>query len=442
MRWPDPPAEDGLLVELIREGNREQAERLHRAWKDRPAGRAQLLRQTVAVSPAVFAPVVCHASVEHSPVCRLTIDPQGRHSPTLTPDAVRSLEEAFDQAWNIVGGKGPRPSLGAHVSLSERLNLPIEGSSFHLAGLFAATSHFSGVPLPANVLATGHFEHDIHNTLGVKVAMSRRRFADLHHRALLVASKNFPSDAAFAEPDVHWCRAPSAAVQRVFGAVPWSRSADALRLHFHSSRGDEKARPPSRGDGWQDVPLPHPIRPDDLPNIVEEVRHRLGQASAVEISLAGSILLAFALGWELKNHRGTIVLIHDNEVWWRSGTPVEVDPTPGGLRSPRVLLTTRKRSSKGWGSLDVIPTKSGAQRASPVDVPGALARLLSAVEEHRALDLACDGPWPVAWSAATALRNVRDPVRFFDWQGHHYADGFTGTRFGIERVVSREDARG
>lgn len=430
MTWPNPALDESLLVALVRDGNRAHAARLNRAWDgDRP-GRAQRIQQTAAASPAVFAPVVVHHAPEPSFVSRLLLAPEGSHGPNLHPDSVAAIDAALDAAWTLTRHEGPRPRCGARLPLAEALGVPVAGRSFFLPALLAGVVHFSETPLTHNVLATGHPGDDIRSTLAIKLSLARSRRDELGHEALWVAASHSPG--ALVDDGGRWCRSPEEAVDAVFGHRPWGATADIPRWHLHAGRDGAKARPPTRGAGWRAVPLPFPITPEHLPTVLADVLRHLEGAGSGEVSIAGPLYLAAALGWELKNLPGTLRLIHRDAPWWRRGTPVGPDASPSPRLGPRVLITGRRRREDGWSSLDLVAAQGPARDALPGDLPRLLSRLLASLPPDGPMDVACDGPMPVAWALGETLRNVRSPVRFFDRVGHAYQHVFTGTRHGVE----------
>ena len=125
-------------------------------------------------------------------------------------------------------------------------------------------------------------------------------------------------------------------------------------------------------------------------------------------------------------------MIHRDLPWWRRGTPTGPGTPTTDAGASRFLITGRQRREPGWCSLDLVSPTAPSRDALPADLPPLLARLLAGLPSEGPIDVACDGPMPVAWALGEALRNVRSPVRFFARVDDRYQHVFTGTRHGVE----------
>jgi hypothetical protein len=84
-------------------------------------------------------------------------------------------------------------------------------------------------------------------------------------------------------------------------------------------------------------------------------------------------------------------------------------------------MSTKGRGVSGW-ELHPLPDP-----LRPADLAGAVSWLLGRATEVLRLDLAVDGPYPLAWAAAQALRNrVRFRFHHYDALGKTYTPWFEG----------------
>jgi hypothetical protein len=398
--------DDDLLVELAAQGNLELARERLRELNAGPRETADLLRRlNHATSPVgtVFAPLPPAMGETGGLSCAVRVELGRGHSERLGPAARRAADDAIAEAWRIIAGPGAAPAAGVVLELCDRLGREVEGSSLFLPALLAAVRCFSHMQLHQSVMATGSFDEPL-GSLPQKLGLFGDRERRLGLDSLLVASKGpVDFDGALQCPD------GEDAVRRVFGFVPWHRDAEVRRVHAYCPPRKEVPWP---AGSYVPVELPETLGPGNLTEAAARIRSALGDAERVELSIGGPVAFAAKVGHDLKNLRTVdIVVVHEGERWLSNKTTWAQPPQPATAPSGnvRLVLTTKGRGAEGWEMHEV------SDPMRPSDLAAEIAWLLETAATVSSLDLAVDGPYPLAWAAVQALKNHK-AIRFFHFE--------------------------
>ena len=419
-----------LLAALACQGNHRVARAIIRDSGRGPGPTVELLKLVDRHAPAahsVLAPLPYEAG-SHGLLCAVELVAGSGHSPALEgAHEVEVVEAALTRAWELVGGVGQRPDLSLRLELPERMGLPVRGDSLQLPVLIAAVSAFSGVELHRNVVATGALDGCI-TMLEHKRALARnaRRFLGIEE--VLVATTVVQGPEGL--PGVRYVLGPEEGVKEVFGYLPWHAEADVRRVHMYSARNEHegKERGPWPAGTYLPVGLPFPLAPADLDAALARLWEAVGDHRRVEVSLAAPVLLSARLGWELKNrphNRILVVFGTPPRPWWLNGRRIGTAPA-GGCPVPRagrrkILVTVHHRPVEGWEMFTVTPT--GNEDLRPASLPRIVSDLQREVANATALDVAIEGPYPLAWAVAQGLRHVKK-TDFYHWTGSTYERWF------------------
>lgn len=404
--------DEALLAAVAEEGNPALASQLLRDDRRlkgtaKTACRKAIDRATPR-GPGFFVPLV-HKSDGMTAEVRAVRGSAG-HSAAFDASAREAADRAVGDAWAVLGGPGDAPDVGIEVPLAERLDRAIHGASVYLPALLAAVAELSGLQPLRSTMASGTFVEPL-GGLDAKLALFQERRGLLRLDRLLLASKGLASGPPGERPPLLQVHDAAGAVVAAFGYLPWHPDADVLRVHAYC--GPHRSDPPPSwaGRDWRPVELSETLTPETVDAEVGKVLRELAGATRVELSLGGPILLAARLAQRLKNRRGCeLNLVHGRGERWLSNLSVwsEASPDVAEARQAdlRLLLTTRGAMAPGWKS-EPLPNPLTAR-----DLAEIVPRVVGCAARASRVDLAFDGPYPLAWAVAQALSN-RASVRYF-----------------------------
>jgi len=345
-----------------------------------------------------------------------------RLSSALADDLTRGIvEEARQAAWRDAGGNGDSPSIGIALPVSELLKQQVEGTSIGLPAYLAFLSHFAELDLPRPVAVTGWPGQPIGDLETKLRALDRERMY-VDFGVLIAAGDGVP----VGDDRVKRVETAAAAAVACWRFVPWvtDRFAGkpALRLHVYVG-----ARPaPQNCEGLY---LGDIVTPERLWEMVCRVDQRLRDVDRADLTIAGPVVLAAAIGHVLRNRPTAVLVRHDGERWWwnksrfcplfaagagaqrLAGTPspespARSQPSITGTNVQRLVVRCGDYAiPPGWNSLDLPPSLSRE------DMPAHISRILENVRTDGEVWLGLAVPIPLAFALGASLA-MRSRVRF------------------------------
>lgn len=388
------------------------------------------LLSTATQHRVVRVPVLVLGDPDRSVLCVLTVREGDARPEGLDDDALKAIEDALRDAWAQVQGVGEPPRCDVSLPLPARIGVAVKGASVYLGAYLAAVSHFSGVPLDGDVVATGHPTYAMgDDDRAAKAKLAARVTATLH---AIDASEGAHGvarvhRAVFDTPTIH----PDATRTRVFVATPDPRSREARALPACWSAHANKVvtvaldAPPVGEEEAHDL----------VPRTLEALR--TGGGSVRDVVIAGRQVVAAILGARTRQgYEAVRYLEPDGRVSWWSGRLKGRAAVPlprGAFPKPRLdvcdgvgaalrvaLARSESAAGAGWGYFPLL--REGGERMLPEDLPGIIAWLdeLLRARGVSAIDVTVDGPSSVAWALGEHFAN-KVTLRFFQWDVHRKA---------------------
>src|SRR5690606_17841411 len=197
-----------------------------------------------------------------------------------------------------VGGAGEPPPVTACLGIGEAI--PVRGGSAYLAIYLAAVAELGNQRLRDSVLATGSFDAPL-DRVDAKARLARRAREHLGVKSALYAER---APDRSVQPLLR-VRDREHARRTVFHVDPWHRGAAVRRVHVYCGAGRDE--PPDRFRDVVSIELPARLEAKDVPEAVARWRASIEGARRVEVSTAGPVVVAAALGFVARNDARTVV---------------------------------------------------------------------------------------------------------------------------------------
>ncbi|HQB46554.1 MAG TPA: hypothetical protein PLV85_23270, partial [Polyangiaceae bacterium] len=421
-----------LLRTLAEHGNRKVAERLWHEWfKKASDTEVSILQKAqkeldLARPPhrgGVFLPLADKKGISGGLLVRVEFSdsPLGQEALDLTSQ--NAIAEALDAAWKSVRAKGPRPDVYFQFPFASIAS--VRGTSLWLPGFLAAVAKWGDAVVDTNILATGSMDDDI-DLLQAKMRLLEDRGAEIGVDTLWVATRRAPMTVP---PKAQVLGDTDEALDRIFSFRPWHHSADVVQCHVHCAT--RRFDPPARFKEPVTLGFKAYLEPDDLVEVREKVFDAL-RGPAAELSIAGPVALGAWLGSALRNHKTTVRVVHNDQVWCDNRKRHRISPRDG---KPRALLVRCADDDgenehhypiRGVGEVHWTTIRAPGV-LTPVDLPNVVEQVILVIGQGEGpVYVAVQGPIPLAFAMGAALQPLGEHFSFCQLQKTEYIQWFTG----------------